>query len=94
MQVASGKQTAGFLLRLRDQDTPTGVSSSTLERLMQATGLGKTEIAHLALREMAERYLPKYERDDGPLTTDQLRAVRMASSATNTPEENFTERLF
>lgn len=94
MQLTAEKQTGGFLLRLRKQDTPTGVSGSTIEHLMQLTGLSKTEVAHLALRQMADRYLPSYERDDGALTTDQIRAIRNASSATNTPEEKFTERLF
>lgn len=81
-------------MRLRKKDTPTGVSGSTIENLMKLTGLSKTEIAHLALRQMADRYLPLYEQDEGALTTDQIRAIRNASSATNTPEEKFTERLF
>lgn len=88
------KQTNGFLLRLRKQDTPTGVSRSTIEDLMALTGLSQTEVAHLALRQMADRYLPLYEEDDGPLTADQIQAIRAASSATDTPEECFTERLF
>lgn len=67
------KQTNGFLLRLRKQDTPTGVSRSTIEDLMALTGLSQTEVAHLALRQMADRYLPLYEEDDGPLTADQFR---------------------
>jgi hypothetical protein len=94
MQLTAEKQTGGFLLRLRKKDTPTGVSGSTIENLMKLTGLSKTEIAHLALRQMADRYLPLYEQDEGALTTDQIRAIRNASSATNTPEEKFTERLF
>lgn len=36
----------------------------------------------------------RYEPDDGPLTDEQLDAIRAASSATNTPEELFTESLF
>ena len=88
------KKTDSFLLRLRKQDTPTGVSSSTIELLMQKTGLSKTEIAHLALRELANRYLPTYERDDQQLTQAQIASIRAASSATDTPDELFTERLF
>lgn len=90
----TAEKAESFLLRLRKQDTPTGVSGTTIELLMQQTGLSKTEVAHLALRQMADRYLPKYELDDGPLTPDQISAIRAASSATNIPEERFTERLF
>jgi len=91
---ATAEKTDSFLLRLRKQDTPTGVSSSTIELLMQKTGLSKTEIAHLALRELANRYLPTYERDDQQLTPAQIASIRAASSATDTPDELFTERLF
>ncbi|MBO3274153.1 hypothetical protein [Pseudomonas schmalbachii] len=93
MTLTAEKQTEGFLLRLRKQDTPTGVSNSTIEKLMETTGLSKTELAHLALRQMADRYLPRYELDDGPLTTAQSKAIRRASKATDIPEERFNERL-
>ncbi|GJJ05736.1 hypothetical protein RugamoR64_62740 [Duganella rhizosphaerae] len=88
------KPASQFLLRLRERDTPTGVSEATVEKLMKATGLSKTEVAHLALKQMAGRYLPFYEQDDGPLTLAQLRAIREASSATDTPEAQFTQRIF
>lgn len=90
----TAKPAGKFLLRLRERDTPTGVSEATVEKLMKATGLSKTEVAHLALKQMAGRYLPFYEQDDGPLTLDQIRAIRQASSATDTPEEQFTQRIF
>ncbi len=61
---------------------------------MQQIDLNKTEVVHLALRLMADRYLPKYELDDGPLTPAQLSAICAVSPATETPEEQFTERLF
>lgn len=35
-----------------------------------------------------------YEPDDGPLTDEQLDAIRAASPASDTPEELFTENLF
>ena len=35
-----------------------------------------------------------YPEDDGPLTDEQIEAIRAASPATNTPAENFTQRLF
>lgn len=83
-----------FLLRLRKQDTSVGVSAATLNQLVEQTGLTKTEIAHLAIREFANRRLPKYELDDGPLTPAQLVKIRQVSTATSTLEEAFTQKLF
>ncbi|WP_339498743.1 hypothetical protein [Pseudomonas silesiensis] len=90
----TAEKSESFLLRLRKQDTPTGVSNSTVELLMNQTGLSKTEVAHLALRQLADRYLPKYELDDGSLTPAQVAAIRAASPATNLPEERITRRLY
>ena len=87
------KKTGDFLLRLREKDTPTAISGLTLDALMTVTGMTKTELAHLALRRLADSVLPRYEKDDGPLTEAQLRAIRELSTATDTPEECFTERL-
>ena len=94
MDKKTEKRAPEFLLRLREQDTPTGVSEATVDKLMAATGLNKTELTHLALRQMADRYLPFYEQDGGPLSAKQIAAVRRASTATATPESIFTERLF
>ncbi|RAU39928.1 hypothetical protein DBY63_008990 [Pseudomonas sp. RIT411] len=88
------KQTESFLFRLRKKDSPTAVSSSTVELLMEQTGMSRTEVVHLALRQLADRYLPKYELDDGPLTPAQIAAIRAASPATHIPEEHFDKRLF
>ncbi len=85
------KQVDSFLLRLRKEDSLTGVSPQTLQKLVIHTGLSKTDLVHYALRDLANRSLPSYEQDDGELTTDQLRAIREVSSATNTPEDKFTE---
>lgn len=90
----AAEKNESFLLRLRKQDTPTGISGSTIELLMRQTGLSKTEVVHLALRQLADRYLPKYELDDGPLTPAQIAAIRSASQATNIPEERFNKKLF
>ncbi|ESQ81455.1 hypothetical protein ABENE_21945 [Asticcacaulis benevestitus DSM 16100 = ATCC BAA-896] len=94
MASAAEKSTGSFLVRLRKQDTPTGVTPTTIELLSEQTGLTKTEIVHLALRQFADRYLPRYELDDGPLTDAQLKAIRAASPGSQIPEEHFTERLF
>ena len=88
------KQTDSFLFRLRKQDTPTGISGVTLQALIEITGLSKTELAHFALRKLADAYLPSYEKDEGALTPAQIQYIRSASPATETPEECFTQRLF
>jgi hypothetical protein len=90
----SGDKSENVLLRLRKQDTPTGVSIETVELLIKQTGLSKTEVIHLALRQMADRCLPKYELDDGPLTDAQIAAIRAASPATAISKERFTKGLF
>jgi len=87
------KKTADFVLRLREQDTPTAVSGVTMDALMQVTGMTKTELTHIALRRMADAYLPHYEIDNGPITAAQDQAIRRHSSASNIPEERFTESL-
>ncbi|MCO8166244.1 MULTISPECIES: hypothetical protein [Pseudomonas] len=92
--MAHAEKAETFLVRLRPQDTPSGVSISTVEMLMSQTGLNRTEVVHLALRELANRWLPRYEEDDGPLTDAQYEAILAASPATDTPEELFTQRLF
>ena len=92
--IRTAEKPESVLLRLRKKDTPTGVSSSTVELLVNKTGLSKTEVIHFALRELANRYLPKYELDDEPLTVAQHAAIQSASSASNLTEERITRRLF
>ena len=94
MNLKAEKYSESFLFRLRKQDTPTGVSAKTLQSLSEISGLSKPELAHFALRRLADSYIPKYEQDDGALTTAQIEYIRSISSATNTPEESFTERLY
>lgn len=94
MTAIAEKSVGSFLVRLRKQDTPTGVTSATIDLLAEYMGLTKTEIVHLALRQFADKHLPRYELDNGPLTRAQLDAIRAASPATDIPEEQFTERLF
>ncbi|MEE1921564.1 hypothetical protein V0R50_06575 [Pseudomonas sp. 148P] len=81
-----------ILLRLRPQDTPSGISAATLDALVSQTGLNKTEVIHYALRRLANQCLPKYELDDGPLTDAQMAAIR--AECPPTPEERITRRLF
>jgi hypothetical protein len=69
-------QSAGILLRYRDSDTPYGVSRKTASKLAKALGLSETQVIHVALAQLARQALPRYERDDGPLTERQARAIR------------------
>lgn len=93
MTVHVVKKTGDFVLRLREKDTPNAISGITLEALMTVTGMTKTELAHLALRKLADAYLPHYEKDDGPLTTAQIQAIREASTASGKSEERFNKTL-
>ena len=53
MRAVAEKNAESFVFRLRRQDTPTGVSNVTVQRLTELTGLTRTEVVHLALKEMA-----------------------------------------
>ncbi len=67
---------AGILLRYRDNDTAYGVTRKTTTRLAQTLGLSETQVVHVALANLARQTLPRYEPDDGPLTDEQMAAVR------------------
>lgn len=69
---ASGR----LLFRYRGHDTPAGVSRKTVVRLATTLGLTETQAIHLALARLAQETLPRYEPDDGPLTAQQLKAIK------------------
>ncbi len=94
MNLNADKSSESFLLRLRKKDTPVGVSSETVSALMEKTGLSKTEIAHLALRMLADRYLPSYEMDGGPLTSSQINKIRELNSNLVINRDFLSKRLF
>lgn len=93
MTVHVVKKTGDFVLRLREQDTPNAISGPTLEKLMTVTGMTKTELTHMALRKLADAFLPHYEKDDGPLTIAQIQAIRERSTASGKSEERFNKSL-
>lgn len=70
--VVSGK----LLFRYRGEDTPAGVSRKTAVRLAKTLGLTETQAIHLALARLAQETLPRYEPDNGPLTTKELQAIK------------------
>ena len=67
---------AGILLRYRDKDTAYGVTRKTTTRLAKTLGLSETQVVHVALANLARQTLPRYEPDDGPLTDEQMAAIR------------------
>ncbi|EOC1301933.1 hypothetical protein ACR2RQ_000048 [Cronobacter dublinensis] len=93
MTVHVVKKTGDFVLRLREKDSPNAISGYTLEALMTVTGMTKTELAHLALRKLADAFLPHYEKDEGPLSAAQIQTIRELSTASDIPEERFTKSL-
>ena len=64
-----------ILLRYRETDSEYGVSRKTATRLAQTLGLSETQVIHVALARFARQTLPQYEPDDGPLTTEQKKAI-------------------
>lgn len=62
--------------RYRPQDSATGVTRDTAKRLADVLGVDETQVIHLALHEMATKFLPQYEADDGALTKAQLRQIK------------------
>ena len=94
MTVVNEKKIDSFLLRLRQKDTPTGVSIDTFNALTDVTGLSKTELTHLALREFANRNIRRYEDDDGHLTEQQFKNIKSISKATQIHDDEFKDNLF
>ncbi len=93
MQSNTEKQAHGFLFRLKRQDTPTGVSQDTMKLLMKELGMSQTEVVHLALRKLADNFLPTYQPDDEQLTPAQIQIIREASNASDIPEDRFVNSV-
>jgi hypothetical protein len=66
----------GILLRYRDRDTAYGVTRKTTAKLAETLGLSETQVVHVALANLARQTLPRYEADNGPLTKEQMDAIR------------------
>ncbi len=71
-------KTAGtqIAFRYRSHDSATGVTRETAKRLADVLGVDETQVIHLALHEMATKFLPQYEADDGALTKAQLSQIK------------------
>jgi len=65
-----------MLVRFREKDSKEGISRATMKKLARALDLSETAAVHRALVEFAQRYVPQYPRDDGPLNEAQHRAIK------------------
>lgn len=70
------RSTDQISFRYRPEDSDSGVTRATTKQLARFLGVDETQAIHRAVREMALRVLPRYERDDGPLTEEQLAQIR------------------
>ena len=77
------KKTAGpgILLRYRDKDSAYGVSRATAVKLADTLGVSETQVIHVALANLAQQTLPRYEIDNGPLTDEQMDKIRRLQPA-------------
>lgn len=74
MTTRSAKLQIAF--RYRTVDSPSGITRKTAKRLAEHLGVDETQAIHLALHELAAKVLPQYERDEGPLSTAQMRQIK------------------
>ena len=64
--------TTQIVFRYRPQDSSSGLTRATTKRLATVLGVGETQVIHLALHELATKFLPQYDADNGPLTKTQM----------------------
>jgi hypothetical protein len=67
-----------LLVRFRDKDTKEGVTRRTLKSIASTLGLSETEAIHRALVEYARRIVPRYAKDDGPLSEETFVRIQEA----------------
>jgi hypothetical protein len=65
--------------RYRARDSATGVTRQTTKRLAEVLGVDETQVIHMALHELATKFLPQYEADDGALTPTQLNQIKKSA---------------
>ena len=68
--------TAQIAFRYRAEDSATGVTRTTAKRLADVLGVDETQVIHMALHDMATKFLPQYKGDDGALTKTQLSKIK------------------
>jgi hypothetical protein len=70
---------AQIAFRYRPKDSTTGVTRTTTKRLADVLGVDETQVIHLALHELATKFLPQYEADEGALTKTQINQVKKSA---------------
>ena len=70
---------AQIAFRYRPQDSATGVTRTTAKRLAVLLGVDETQVIHLALHDLATKFLPQYEADSGALTKAQIHQVKKSA---------------
>ena len=69
-----------IVFRYHTQDSATGVTRKTTKRLADVLGVDETQVIHFALHELATKFLPQYEADEGALTKAQLNQVKKSAT--------------
>lgn len=64
-----------LLIRFREKDSREGITRATMKKIASALDLSETAALHRALVEYAQRFVPQYPRDNGPLSEAQYRKV-------------------
>jgi hypothetical protein len=64
-----------MLVRFREKDSREGISRATMRRIAAALDLSETAAIHRALVEFAQRYVPRYEQDNGEITEAQRERI-------------------
>src|SRR5258708_1095212 len=67
---------SGLLLPYPTTTTPSAPPAKPHTRLARTPGLSETQVVHVPLANLARQTLPRYEPDDGPLTDEQMAAIR------------------
>lgn len=68
--------TENLLVKFRSKDTPFGVTRGTVKAMAKELDVNETQVIHMALSKFAADVLPAYAPDDGPLTAQQIKALR------------------
>ncbi len=71
--------TAQIAFRYRAHDSATGVTRTTTKRLAEVLGVDETQVIHMALHELATKFLPQYEADDGALSAIQRKQIKKSA---------------
>jgi predicted transcriptional regulator len=72
------------LFRYRASDTPLGVTRSTALKLSEVLGMDETQVIHYAMRQLADRTLPQYPADDGPISDRTMVKIKKLASPPKT----------